>query len=72
MLNLEYDQVLISVTGGAQDFKMLSSNLEQVRKIYFLLHFINLTIKIFNRGLLRAAENTRAWIGKHLTLLFIM
>jgi hypothetical protein len=39
-------QVLISVTGGAQDFKMLSSNLEQ----------------IFNRGLLRAAENTSAWI----------
>eukprot|EP00026_Physarum_polycephalum_P001425 Phypoly_transcript_01426.p1 GENE.Phypoly_transcript_01426~~Phypoly_transcript_01426.p1 ORF type:complete len:856 (+),score=89.64 Phypoly_transcript_01426:115-2682(+) len=44
--DLPRPQVLISVTGGAQDFKMLSSNLEQ----------------IFNRGLLRAAENTSAWI----------
>jgi len=44
--DLPRPQVLISVTGGAQDFKMLSSNLEQ----------------IFNRGLLRAAANTSAWI----------
>jgi len=39
-------KVLISVTGGAQDFTMLSSKLEQ----------------IFSRGLLRAAQNTTAWI----------
>lgn len=38
--------VLISVTGGAQDFYMHSSKLEQV----------------FNRGLLRAAQNISAWI----------
>jgi len=43
---LERPKVLISVTGGAQDFKMLSSKLEQV----------------FNRGLLRAAQNSKAWI----------
>lgn len=39
-------EVLISVTGGAQDFYMHSSKLEQV----------------FNRGMLRAAKNTKAWI----------
>eukprot|EP00026_Physarum_polycephalum_P000864 Phypoly_transcript_00865.p1 GENE.Phypoly_transcript_00865~~Phypoly_transcript_00865.p1 ORF type:complete len:1244 (+),score=186.39 Phypoly_transcript_00865:84-3815(+) len=38
--------VLISVTGGAQDFAMHHSKLEQV----------------FNRGLLRAAQNISAWI----------
>jgi len=38
--------VLISVTGGAQDFYMHSSKLEQV----------------FNRGMLRAAQNIQAWI----------
>jgi len=38
--------VLISVTGGAQDFYMHSSKLEQV----------------FNRGLLKAAQNISAWI----------
>jgi hypothetical protein len=39
-------KVLISVTGGAQDFDMPSSKLEQV----------------FNRGMLRAAQNINAWI----------
>jgi len=38
--------VLISVTGGAQDFYMHSSKLEQV----------------FNRGLLKAAQTISAWI----------
>jgi len=39
-------KVLLSVTGGAQDFKMLSSKLEQV----------------FTRGIIRAAQSTDAWI----------
>lgn len=38
--------VLISVTGGAQDFYMHSSKIEQV----------------FNRGMLKAAQNIGAWI----------
>lgn len=43
---LQKPQVLLSVTGGAQDFKMLSSKLEQ----------------IFTRGLMLAAQNSNAWI----------
>eukprot|EP01111_Echinosteliopsis_oligospora_P005886 TRINITY_DN1962_c0_g1_i2.p1 TRINITY_DN1962_c0_g1~~TRINITY_DN1962_c0_g1_i2.p1 ORF type:complete len:1043 (+),score=331.07 TRINITY_DN1962_c0_g1_i2:218-3346(+) len=39
-------KVMLSVTGGAQEFKMLSSKLEQV----------------FTRGIIRAAQSTDAWI----------
>jgi len=42
---LKKPEVIISITGGAQDFTM-PANLKEV----------------FNRGLLRVAQNTRAWI----------
>eukprot|EP00026_Physarum_polycephalum_P000719 Phypoly_transcript_00720.p1 GENE.Phypoly_transcript_00720~~Phypoly_transcript_00720.p1 ORF type:complete len:1269 (+),score=165.16 Phypoly_transcript_00720:288-4094(+) len=43
---LSNPEVLISITGSAFDFPLRSSKLEQ----------------IFSRGLLRAAQNTKAWI----------
>lgn len=40
-------QVLLSVTGGAKNFLITSAKLE----------------KVFNRGLIKAAQNIDAWIG---------